>query len=245
MPIFKLGDAVIFPPAHLASESGVLAFGGDLSPGRLLLAYRNGIFPWYSDDDPIVWWSPDPRFVLFPDELHISGSMKKALRQDIFRITYDHDFPGVISSCQKCRRKQKGTWITEEMLEAYNTLHLLGYAHSAEAWCGEKLVGGIYGVSLGRCFFGESMFSLKSNASKAALIQLVQRLRILQFEFLDCQVFTAHLETLGARFIPREWFMRLLKKAMDGDTLRGNWRYMPEFGSPGERPSLRPSMVGD
>lgn len=229
MPVFQLGDEVIFPPVHLASKSGILAVGGDLSPGRILTAYRHGVFPWYSDDDPIVWWAPDPRFVLFPEELRISRSMKKVLRHDVFRITYDHDFLGVISSCQKSRRKQKGTWITEDMLRAYHTLHLLGYAHSVEAWYGEKLVGGIYGISLGSCFFGESMFSLMSNASKAALIHLVNRLKELKFKFLDCQVYTAHMETLGARFIPRAEFSRLLKKALKSDTLRGNWRYMPEF----------------
>jgi leucyl/phenylalanyl-tRNA---protein transferase len=232
MPIFKLGEAVIFPPAHLASKNGILAFGGDLSPGRLLVAYRNGIFPWYSDDDPIIWWSPDPRFVLFLKELHVSGSMKKVLRQDIFKVTYDHDFLGVISACQKSRRKQEGTWITEEMLEAFHNLHLLGYAHSAEAWHEDKLVGGIYGVSLGRCFFGESMFSLMSNASKAALIHLVKRLQRLKFEFLDCQVFTAHMKSMGAKYIPRKEFTRLLKKGMKQATFRGNWQYMPEFGPP-------------
>ncbi len=229
MPIFQLSDEVIFPPAHLASKSGILAVGGDLSPGRILAAYRHGVFPWYSDDDPIIWWSPDPRFVLFPEELRVSRSMKKVLRHDTFRITYDHDFCGVISSCQKPRRKQKGTWITDDMLEAYHTLHLLGYAHSAETWYGDKLVGGIYGISLGGCFFGESMFSLMSNASKAALIHLVNKLKELKFGFLDCQVYTAHMETLGARFIARAEFARLLKKALKDDTLRGNWRHMPEF----------------
>jgi leucyl/phenylalanyl-tRNA--protein transferase len=229
MPVFQLGEEVIFPPVHLASKSGILAIGGDLSPGRLLEAYRRGIFPWYSEDDPIVWWSPDPRFVLFLEELRVSGSMKKVLRRHTFRITYDHDFLGVVTLCQKSRRKQKGTWITDDMLDAYNTLHLLGFAHSAEAWHEKKLVGGIYGVSLGRCFFGESMFSLMSNASKAVLIHLVDKLKALNVEFLDCQVHTPHMETLGARFITRETFTGLLQNALKHDTLRGNWRYMPEF----------------
>lgn len=229
MPIFQLSDEVIFPPVHLASKSGILAVGGDLSPGRILTAYRHGVFPWYSEDDPIIWWAPDPRFILFTEELRISRSMKKVLRHDTFRITYDHDFLGVIYACQKSRRKKKGTWITEDMLEAYNTLHLLGYAHSAEAWYGDRLVGGVYGISLGRCFFGESMFSSVSNASKMALISLVIRLKDLKFQFLDCQVYTAHMETLGARFVPRAEFTRLLKKSLKCDTLRGNWRYMPEF----------------
>ena len=229
MPIFKLADEAIFPPVHLTSKSGILAIGGDLSPGRLLEAYHQGIFPWYSEDDPIIWWSPDPRFVLFLDELHSSRSMQKILRRDVFRITYDHDFRGVITSCHKHRRKDKGTWITDEMLEAYCTLHLLGFAHSAEAWHGERLVGGIYGVSLGRCFFGESMFSLMSNASKSALIQLANKLKELNFEFLDCQVYTSHLESLGACYVPRSEFINLLKRGLQQDTLRGNWKYMPEF----------------
>ena len=154
MPIFQLTDEAVFPPILLTSKSGILAVGGDHSPGRLLEAYRQGIFPWYSEDDPIIWWSPDPRFVLFLDELRVSRSMKKVLRKGIFKITYDHSFREVVSSCQKSRRKQKGTWITDDMLESYYTLHLLGFAHSVEAWYGEKLVGGIYGISLGSCFFG-------------------------------------------------------------------------------------------
>lgn len=229
MPVFQLDDDVIFPPVHLASKSGILAIGGDLSPGRLLEAYRRGIFPWYCEDDPIIWWSPDPRFVLFPEELRISRSMKKILRQRIFKITYDHNFLGVVASCQKPRKKEKGTWITDEMRDAYNALHILGYAHSAEAWHRERLVGGIYGVSLGRCFFGESMFSLMNNASKAALIHLVDALKKLNFEFLDCQVHTAHMETFGARFVPREKFNNLLQNALKYNTLRGNWRYLQEF----------------
>jgi leucyl/phenylalanyl-tRNA--protein transferase len=229
MPIFQLTEDFVFPPVHRASDSGILAIGGDLSPGRLLTAYRLGIFPWYSKDDPIIWWSPDPRFVLFPGELHISRSMKKVLRQNSFRITYDHNFFGVITACRKPRPKEKETWITKDMLEAYCSLHLLGYAHSAEAWCGEHLVGGIYGVSLGRCFFGESMFSLMDNASKAALVHLVGRLKNLNFQILDCQVYTSHMETLGARFMPREKFITLLEKALNHDTLRGNWGCLPEF----------------
>ena len=229
MPVFQLDDEVIFPPVSLASKSGILAIGGDLSPGRLLEAYRHGIFPWYSEDDPLIWWSPDPRFVLFPAELRVSRSMKKVLRNCTFRITYDYNFRDVVLACQKPRRKQKETWITDDMLEAYYTLHLLGFAHSVEAWYEEKLVGGIYGVSLGRCFFGESMFSMMSNASKAALIHLVEKLKGLKFDFLDCQVYTAHMESLGARLLKREEFTRLLQKGLRHDTLRGNWRYMPEF----------------
>lgn len=229
MPIFRLIDEIIFPPVQLTSESGILALGGDLSPGRLLEAYRQGIFPWYSEGDPIIWWSPDPRFVLFLDELRVSRSMKKVLRHNVFRITYDHSFREVVELCQKASRKQKGTWITNEMLEAYCTLHTLGFAHSAEAWHGDKLVGGIYGVSLGGCYFGESMFSLMSNASKAALINLVYKLKELNYAFLDCQVYTAHLQSLGARYISRTEFVNLLTEGLKHETLRGNWMYMPEF----------------
>ena len=229
MPIFRLGDEIIFPPVHLTSGKGILAIGGDLSPGRLLAAYRQGIFPWYGEGDPIIWWSPDPRFILFLEELRVSRSMMKVLRQGTFRITYDHKFREVVLSCQKSRRKHNGTWITDDMLEAYCTLHDLGIAHSAEAWHEGKLIGGIYGVSLGRCFFGESMFSLMSNASKAALIDLVYKLRELKFEFLDCQVYTPHLESLGARFISRDEFIGLVKSGLRHETLRGNWEFMPEF----------------
>jgi leucyl/phenylalanyl-tRNA--protein transferase len=229
MPIFRLVDEIIFPPVHLTSERGILAIGGDLSPGRLLEAYRQGIFPWYSEGDPIFWWSPDPRFVLFLDELRVSRSMKKVLHHNVFRITYDHSFREVVEYCRIARRKKKGTWITHEMLEAYYILHTLGFAHSAEAWHGDKLVGGIYGVSIGRCYFGESMFSFMSNASKAALIHLVHTLKELKFEFLDCQVHTAHLESLGARYVSRDEFLNLLNTGLTHGTLRGNWRYMPEF----------------
>ena len=229
MPIFRLGDEVIFPPVDLTSGSGVLAIGGDLSPDRLIEAYRQGIFPWYSEGDPIIWWAPDPRFILFLEELMVSRSMMKVLRRGTFRITYDHKFREVVLSCQRLRRKQKGTWITDDMLEAYCTLHELGIAHSAEAWHGGKLVGGIYGISLGRCFFGESMFSLMSNASKAALIDLVCKLKELKFEFLDCQVYTAHLESQGARFISRHEFIGLLKSGLQHETVQGNWDSMPEF----------------
>jgi leucyl/phenylalanyl-tRNA--protein transferase len=229
MPVFKLSRERIFPPVHLTSESGLLAFGGDLSPERLLSAYRQGIFPWYSDGDPILWWSPDPRFVLFLHDLRISRSMNKILKSNRFKITFDQDFLGVISACQKPRKTEKETWITTEMQEAYHTLHRMGFAHSAEAWHEDKLVGGIYGVSLGRCFFGESMFSVMSNASKAALIRLVQGLQALQFSFLDCQVYTGHMETLGAKLISREKFIRLLEEALENDTLQGNWENLREF----------------
>jgi leucyl/phenylalanyl-tRNA--protein transferase len=229
MPIFRLVDEVIFPPIDLTSGNGILAVGGDLLPQRLIAAYSEGIFPWYSEGEPIIWWSPDPRFILFLNELRVSRSMMKVLRRGTFRITYDQKFREVVLSCQGLRRKQKGTWITDDMLEAYCKLHELGIAHSAEAWHEGQLVGGIYGVSLGRCFFGESMFSIMSNASKAALINLVHKLEELKFAFLDCQVYTAHMESLGARFISRGKFMGLLKSGLEHETMQGNWGVMPEF----------------
>ena len=228
MPIFELVEEIIFPPPRQASPSGILAVGGDLSPERILEAYRQGIFPWYADQEPIIWWSPDPRFVLFPPEIKVSRSMKQILRQGRFRITFDQDFPAVIAACQKPRAGQTGTWITEEMKKAYTTLHDLGYAHSAEARQNDALVGGLYGVSLGRCFFGESMFSTVSNASKAALITLTQRLQSRDFGLIDCQVWSAHLASLGARGISREAFTGLLERLLSYETLRGNWGFLGE-----------------
>jgi leucyl/phenylalanyl-tRNA--protein transferase len=169
MPIFRLGKSIFFPPVSLATESGLLAVGGDLSPYRLLEAYRRGIFPWYSPGEPILWWAPQPRFILYPNEITISHNMGQIFKKKFFCITLDQNFDGVISACQTAvRPDQGGTWITNEMKEAYSILHELGYAHSVEVWRDNKLVGGLYGVSLGGCFFGESMFSFESNASKAA-----------------------------------------------------------------------------
>jgi leucyl/phenylalanyl-tRNA--protein transferase len=223
MPVYRLPEAIVFPPAECAVRSGLLAVGGDLSPERLLAAYREGIFPWYAEGEPILWWSPDPRFVLFPGELRVSRSMRQFLKKGLLRITFDHAFRGVIAACQKPRPGQDGTWITEEMRKAYIALHDLGYAHSVEVWREEKLAGGLYGVSLGRCFFGESMFSATANASKAALIALVSRLRELAFDLIDCQVESPHLAILGARTIPRRMFCTLLKESLRHETLRGNW----------------------
>jgi leucyl/phenylalanyl-tRNA--protein transferase len=223
MPVFKLTHDSVFPPVHWASKIGLLAVGGDLSPRRLLEAYRQGIFPWYSEAEPILWWSPDPRFVLLPEELKITRSMRQFLKKDTVRVTYDRNFPAVIAACQKPRPQREATWITPEMQAAYIRLHEQGFAHSVEAWQEDVLVGGLYGVSLGRCFFGESMFSTVSNASKAALIDLVGRLKALDFSLMDCQVYTAHLESFGGRHIPRNEFMVLLKKALKQETLLGNW----------------------
>lgn len=223
MPVYRLPDQIAFPPVEHAVKSGLLAVGGDLSPERLLAAYREGIFPWYSEGEPLLWWSPDPRFVLFPEELRVSRSMRQFLKKGSFRITFDHAFRAVIAACRTPRPGQDGTWITEEMEEAYVTLHDLGYAHSVEAWQDRTLVGGLYGVSLGRAFFGESMFSIHANASKATLITLVSRLKEFHFDLIDCQVETPHLGRLGARLIPRREFGTLLKKSLRHETLRGNW----------------------
>ena len=225
MPIYQLTKHLIFPDPVLAEESGILAVGGDLAPERLLLAYQNGIFPWYNQGEPIIWWSPDPRMVLYIDDLHVSRSMRRMLKKEVFQVTFDKNFKSVIAACKVQKRKgQKDTWITEEMLNAYLQLHELGYAHSVEVWMENQLVGGIYGVSLGRCFFGESMFSKVSNASKAGLITLANQLKTLEFSFIDCQVYTEHLASLGAREISRHRFLQALQKDLEATTLKGNWQ---------------------
>ena len=225
MPIFRLVDEPIFPPPDYADPSGLLAVGGDLSSERLLEAYRLGIFPWYSDDQPILWWSPDPRFVLHLEEFHISRSLRKTLRQGIFQVTIDRAFDEVIAACASVPRLgQNGTWITAEMQEAYRELHGLGYAHSVETWLEGKLAGGIYGVSLGKAFFGESMFHSKTDASKVALAALVEKLKSWNFHFLDAQMTTEHMMSLGAREISRRIFLKELRVALNHPTRRGKWR---------------------
>lgn len=210
MPLFALDRILHFPPVHLAEPDGLLAVGGDLSQERLLLAYRQGIFPWY-EGKHILWWCPDPRFVLFPNELKVSKSMHQLLKRDAFTFTINKAFPSVINSCKSIRRRgQTSTWITPAVEEAYNRLHRAGYAHSAEVWLNNELVGGLYGIRLGKVFFGESMFSKMSNASKYAFISYVQQLRTEGVELIDCQVQTDHLATLGARMIPRTDFIALL-----------------------------------
>lgn len=210
MPVFSLNNELYFPPVELAEEDGLLAIGGDLSPERLLLAYRNGIFPWY-EGDFILWWCPDPRFVLFPDELKISKSMKALLRKNSFDFTINEAFKDVVHNCKEIdRRGQKGTWITDEVEQAYSKMHQLKYAVSAEAWTNNELVGGAYGIKLGKVFFGESMFSKVSNASKYAFIKLVNFLQEDDVQLIDCQVYTEHLESLGARMISREHFIKML-----------------------------------
>lgn len=225
MPIFRLNREPVFPPADAADPTGLLAVGGDLSPERLLEAYRMGIFPWYSDDQPLLWWSPDPRTVLDLDELRVSRSLRKTLKKNIFNVTFDRAFSEVIQACAQVSRKtQSGTWITDEMQDAYVRLHGLGYAHSVETWRGEELAGGLYGVSLGKAFFGESMFHRKTDASKVALATLVQQLKAWQFHFIDAQMTTEHLLSLGAKEISRRMFLRRLKEALQHPTKRGRWK---------------------
>ena len=208
--IYKLSKDIVFPHPELSDDDGLLAFGGDLSIKRLLLAYRNGIFPWYSNDEPILWYSPNPRFILYPDHLHISKSMKSFLQKKPFTIRSNTAFETVIRNCKTISRpNQDDTWITDEMLNAYILLHKQGFAHSIEVWQQTKLVGGIYGIALDDLFFGESMFSLVSNASKSALIALVQTQ---QFNLIDCQVHTKHLASMGATHISRKIFLDILSK---------------------------------
>lgn len=215
MPVYLLSDKLIFPPVRLATPEGLLAAGGDLSVERLLLAYESGIFPWYSEQDPILWWSPDPRLVLYPDEFKISKSLKKTIRQGIYHVTMDTAFEQVISACAKTRLDDgTGTWITDEMRSAYCRMHGRGFAHSVEAWHDGMLVGGLYGVSLGLVFFGESMFSVMSDASKVCLVYLVQYLKERRFSFIDCQVATDHLRRMGARNVSREAFIDQLNQAL-------------------------------
>lgn len=209
--MFLLTKDLFFPPLDMADEDGLLAIGGDLNPERLLLAYRNGIFPWFNEDEPICWWSPNPRFVLYPDELKVSNSMKTVLQNGKFRFTVNRAFSNVIQNCKTVSRHgQEGTWISPAMQKAYTTLHELGYAHSAETWQDGKLVGGLYGIRLGNLFFGESMFSLKPNASKFAFINYIKQLQLENVQLIDCQLHTPHLESLGARMIPRELFAEIL-----------------------------------
>jgi len=215
---------MVFPPPDYADPSGLIAVGGDLSSERLLEAYRVGIFPWYSDDQPILWWSPDPRFVLELDEFNISRSLRKTLQRKIFQVTFDRVFEEVIAACSAAPREgQRGTWITPEMRDAYLDLHGLGYAHSVETWFGDKLVGGLYGVSLGKAFFGESMFHYKSDASKVALATLVEKLKNWGFHFIDSQMTTEHMMNLGAKEVPRRIFLKRLQSALRHATKRGKW----------------------
>mgnify|MGYP003116601757 CR=1 FL=1 len=210
--MFLLNHHLQFPNVDEADNDGLLAVGGDLSPERLMLAYRNGIFPWFNEDSIILWWSPDPRMVLFPEKVKISSSMQKVIRSGKFRLSWNTQFEKVIDACAVIKRKdQGGTWITPEMKKAYISLHELGFAKSVEVWEGDLLVGGLYGIDLGHVFCGESMFSRSSNASKFAFIHMVKTLEEQNYKLIDCQVHTAHLESLGAEEIPRKDFIEMLK----------------------------------
>ena len=226
MAIYWLDDDdLMFPHPDYADPDGVLAVGGDLSPKRLLTAYQNGIFPWYNEGEPIIWWSPDPRFVLYPQNLKVSKSMRKVLRDQKFKITYDQQFELVIDNCGAVNRKNQegGTWITDDMKNAYIELHKAGFAHSVEVWENDVLVGGLYGIILGKCFSGESMFAKVSNASKAGFITLVKRLEKLGFDMIDCQTHSNHLESLGGENLSREDFMKYLHQNAQKPTSRGNF----------------------
>ena len=210
--MYYLSTDLFFPPVSHANSDGILAIGGDLSPKRLQLAYRSGIFPWFNEGEPIIWWSPNPRMVLFLDDLVVSKSMRNILNRNIFKVTFNQNFRDVISNCQQVKRDgQSGTWITNNMIEAYCKLHELGIAKSVEVWQNDQLVGGLYGVDLGHIFCGESMFSLVSNASKVAFISLVNQLKEKNYQLLDCQVYNEHLESLGCVEIERDEFMAILK----------------------------------
>lgn len=216
-----------FPPLESALDepNGLLAAGGDLSPERILTAYRTGIFPWFNEDDPILWWSPNPRMVLFPDELKISRSLKKTLRNKSYEIRADSAFSEVMWACAAPRKDQQGTWIHPEMVKAYTALHEMGYAHAIETWIDGELAGGLYGLALGKVFFGESMFSRQPDASKIALVHLVKQLKIWNFGIIDCQVNTAHLASLGARDISREAFSQHLSTLITDSESGKKWHF--------------------
>lgn len=222
-------DDIRFPPVEFASPEGLLAIGGDLRAERLLEAYRHGIFPWYSAGQPILWWSPDPRMVLFPHRLKVSRSLRKRLRHGGYTVWCDTHFREVMHGCAAPRRDGQGTWITPEMIEAYVRLHELGYAHSIETWRGPELVGGLYGVALGGIFFGESMFHRAPDASKVALVYLVRQLARWGFHLIDCQVASAHLASLGAENIRRSEFLARLDEALRQPHRRGPWRLDPDL----------------
>ena len=234
MPVYALGRSLAFPPPDQAEE-GLIAVGGDLSPARLLLAYRSGIFPWYGDDLPILWHSPDPRCVLVVERLHVGRSLRRALAKAIYELKFDSAFERVIRACKVTARPgQDGTWITDEMERAYVDLHRMGYAHSVEAWQGQELVGGLYGVSLGRIFFGESMFAWKENASKVALVRLAERVARWNFTLIDAQVATPHTLAMGAEEWPRATFLEALREAIAHPTRKGSWA--------NEEPELEPPL---
>ena len=228
MSVYRLTDKIIFPPPEYADEDGLLAVGGDLSEERLLLAYAMGIFPWYSEDSPILWWSPDPRLILIPKEVRVSRSLKQTIKKGIYEVTMDKAFDRVVRSCAEVHRKKDGkTWITQDMFDAYLRLHGSGVAHSVESWYRRELAGGLYGVALGGAFFGESMFTKRTDASKVAFVNLVHYLLQWDFELIDCQVTTEHLMSLGAKNVSRSKFLGILRHALRRQTRRGIWGIPP------------------
>ncbi len=230
MPVYRIPREYVFPDPSEAEDGGLLGVGGDLHPRRLLQAYASGIFPWYNEDQPILWFSPDPRFVLFPQRLHVGRSLKKRIRRGDYRITLDTAFDQVIRGCKLAYRPgQGGTWITPDMEQAYNDLHAHGYAHSVEAWHGGHLVGGLYGVSLGKLFAGESMFALESDASKVALVWLVRQLIDWGFELIDSQVPTDHVERFGGESIPRARYLELVRRLVAHPSRLGPWAFDQGF----------------
>jgi leucyl/phenylalanyl-tRNA--protein transferase len=214
-----------FPPVEhaLREPNGLLAAGGDLSPERLVDAYARGIFPWFGDEDPLLWWSPDPRMVLFVDELHVSRSLRRVLKSGRFTVTLDRAFADVMAGCAAPRANAAGTWITEDMLDAYSVLARRGFAHSVETWTDGRLVGGLYGVAIGRMFYGESMFSRRTDASKVALVTLMRQLERWGFKMIDCQMSTDHLASLGAREIPRSAFLERMRQLVGRPDVPGPW----------------------
>ena len=224
MTVYRLPPEPVFPPAEEAEPDGLLAVGGDMSPQRLVNAYARGIFPWFSEEDDIYWFSPDPRLLLFPDQFRCSNSLARVMKSGRFDVRFDTSFREVMEQCAKVPRTgQEGTWISPGFIEAYCTLHEAGLAHSVETWCDGKLAGGLYGISLGSAFFGESMFFTVRDASKTALFHLAQQARIWNFLFIDCQVETPHLLALGAELIPRKIYLQLLEQALTKETIKRKW----------------------
>jgi len=234
MPVYQLLDDIpLFPPQNDAEPEGLLAIGGDLSMERLLSAYQQGIFPWYEDGQPILWWSPDPRLIIEPKNFKVSRSLRKVLKKQIFQVKTDTAFSQVIEACGGPRRSGQGTWITEDIKDAYTQLHELGYAHSVESWYEEELVGGLYGIFMGKCFFGESMFAKKTDASKVAFASLVTQMKDWGVDMIDCQVTSDHLLSLGAHEIPRQEFLQRLKFAIQRQTPPKKWSFgAPEWVNP-------------
>ena len=229
MPVYALSEELVFPHPSLATEEGMLAVGGDLSPERVLLAYANGIFPWYSEGRPLMWWCPRPRLVLSPSELRVGRTLRKVLKRRPYRITLDTAFTDVMRACATVPRPdQDGTWITEALAATFTELHEQGVAHSVEAWDGDELVGGLYGLSLGRAFFGESMFAKRPNASKVAFVHLVRQLHAWDFDLVDCQVVTDHMVSFGARTIELDAFLERLERIVGVPTRKGPWVFDAE-----------------